>query len=85
MSFPACVIRFAAVGVKPGDVERWMLYAVTAWSSNDGCHISPIAPTAAVAVRFPGAVGAIVSSHAAGKRTKDATDGTPFVSTMNSM
>ena len=53
--------------------------------SVDAVHESVAWPSPPVAVRFAGVVGATVSSHGAGRRTNEETDGTPVVLTIQSM
>ncbi len=61
-----CAIRFAALGVKPGLVERWTLYWVTPTLSVAAPQFSVAWPVPGVAVRDPGAVGGEVSGGTAG-------------------
>jgi hypothetical protein len=76
---------FPAAGVKPEVVERWTLYAVTPTLSVDVSQFRLTLLPDAAAWRLPGADGGCESAPGAGKRTIAATEGTPLVSTKNSM
>ncbi len=78
--------RLAAEGVKPLVVPRWTLYRRTPTLSVDAVQETFAKPAPPVALGEAGVVGAVTS----GSLTPEVviielTDGTPFVSTIQSM
>ena len=78
-------MRFAADGANPDVVDRCTLYNATPVLSADAVHDRVAEPSPPFAVSAPGAVGGMRSAAPVGSRTDEATDGTPFEPTRNSM
>src|SRR5258705_9578248 len=77
-------MRLAVVGVKPDTVDRCTLCPTTPMLSVAAVQVRLADPIEPVALSEVGADGGCESSDGEGKRTIRATEGTPFVLTINS-